>query len=179
MQARGFIEAQIIAVLKEAESRPTSKDICRCHGTSEQTLYRWKAKFGGVQLSDARRLKELEQENARLKRLITGLTQDRKPLKELLEKTDKARSYTRHTRSLHAARSRRARGRFGGYGLLASGSDRSGVCCHDLPLRRSPRQESPRVRRAAYRTLAAWSCLGPHTCVWPDVYCQRRHRRIR
>ena len=70
MKARRFTEAQIIAILKECEAGATGKEICRRHGISEQTLYRWKAKFGGMQVSDARRLMKLERENARLKRLV-------------------------------------------------------------------------------------------------------------
>jgi putative transposase len=85
MKAR-FNEAQIIAILKEYEAGATALEICRRHGISEHTLYRWKAKFGGMQVSDARRLKQLEQENARLKRLVADLTLDRESLKELLGK---------------------------------------------------------------------------------------------
>jgi putative transposase len=85
MKAR-FNEAQIIAILKEYEAGAVSKEICRRHGISEQTLYRGQAKCGGMQVSDARRLKQLEQENARLKRLVADLTLDRESLKELLGK---------------------------------------------------------------------------------------------
>jgi putative transposase len=86
MKARRFTEAQIIAILKECEAGASGKEICRRHGISEQTLYRWKAKFGGMQVSDARRLKQLERENARLKRLAADLTLDRESLQELLGK---------------------------------------------------------------------------------------------
>ena len=86
MKARRFIEAQIIAILKECEAGATGKEICRRHGISEQTLYRWKAQFGGMQVSDARRLMKLERENARLKRLVADLTLDRESLQELLGK---------------------------------------------------------------------------------------------
>ncbi len=86
MKARRFTEAQIIAILRECEAGATGKEICRRYGISEQTLYRWKAKFGGLQVSDARRLKQLERENARLKRLVADLTLDRESLKELLGK---------------------------------------------------------------------------------------------
>ncbi len=86
MKARRFTEAQIIAILKECEAGATGKEICRCHGICEQTLYRWKAKFGGMQVSDARRLMKLERENARLKRLVADLTLDRESLQELLGK---------------------------------------------------------------------------------------------
>ena len=68
MKCSRFSEEQIIGILKEAEAGATGKDICRRHGISEQTFYRWKAKFGGPGVSDARRLRQLETENARLKK---------------------------------------------------------------------------------------------------------------
>jgi len=60
--------------------------VCRRHGISEQTLYRWKAKFGGMSVSDAKRLKQLEGENTKLKKLVAELTLDREALRELLSK---------------------------------------------------------------------------------------------
>jgi putative transposase len=86
MKARCFTEAQIIARLKECEAGATGKEICRRHGISAQTLYHWKAKFGGMQVSDARRLMKLERENARSKRLIADLALDRESLQEWLGK---------------------------------------------------------------------------------------------
>lgn len=86
MKRSKFSEEQIIGILKEAEAGATGKDICRRHGISEQTFYRWKAKFGGLGVSDARRLKQLEAENAKLKRVVADLTLDREALKELLTK---------------------------------------------------------------------------------------------
>jgi len=86
MKRGRFSEERIIGILKEAEAGATGKDICRRHGISEQTLYRWKAKFGGMGVSDARRLKQLESENAKLKRVVADLTLDKEALKELLEK---------------------------------------------------------------------------------------------
>ena len=66
-----FTEEQIIGVLKEAEAGAKPKELCRKHGISDQTLYNWKAKYGGMTVPEARRLKELEHENSRLKPLLT------------------------------------------------------------------------------------------------------------
>jgi putative transposase len=66
-----FTEEQIVSILREAEaSEVLARDICRRHGISEQTFYRWKNKYGGMDVSDARRLKQLEAENAKLKRML-------------------------------------------------------------------------------------------------------------
>jgi putative transposase len=66
-----FSEERIVSILREAETESVSaRDICRRHGISEQTFYRWKTRFGGMDVSDARRLKQLEAENAKLKRLL-------------------------------------------------------------------------------------------------------------
>ena len=71
---------------KELEAGAIGKDVCRRHGISEQTLYRWKAKFGGMSVSDAKRLKQLEGENTKLKKLVAELTLDKEALRELLSK---------------------------------------------------------------------------------------------
>lgn len=89
MKRSRFSEERIIGILKEAGA--AGKDICRRHGISEQTFYRWKAKFGGLGVSDARRLKQLATENAKPKKLVADLTLDKEVLKELLEKTSEAR----------------------------------------------------------------------------------------
>jgi len=81
-----FTEEQIIGILKEAEAGKKTKDLCRQHGITEQTFYRWKAKFGGMELSDAKRLKALEDENRRLKRLVADQALDNLVLKDLLAK---------------------------------------------------------------------------------------------
>ena len=86
MKRSRYSEEQIIGILKETEAGATGREVCRRHGISEQTLYRWKAKFGGLEVSDARRLKQLESENAKLKRLVADLTLDKEALKELLAK---------------------------------------------------------------------------------------------
>ncbi len=70
MKVRRFTEEQIIAVLKESEAGAKTKELCRRHGISEATFYNWKAKYAGMTVSETRRLNELEQENAKLKRLL-------------------------------------------------------------------------------------------------------------
>lgn len=86
MKRSQFTEEQIVGILKEVEAGATGKDVCRRHGISEQTLYNWKAKFGGMPVSDAKRLRQLEAENAKLKRVVADLTLDKEALKELLAK---------------------------------------------------------------------------------------------
>jgi putative transposase len=81
-----FTEEQIITVLKEHEAGGKTAEVCRRHGISAATFYKWKAKFGGMEVSDARRLKDLESENAKLKRLVADLSLDKLMLKELLRK---------------------------------------------------------------------------------------------
>jgi putative transposase len=84
MKAKRFTEEQIIAVLREAEAGAKTKDLCRKHGISEPTFYNWKAKYGGMTVSDARRLKDLESENNKLKRLLAEAELDKAALKDLL-----------------------------------------------------------------------------------------------
>ena len=81
-----FTEEQIILVLKEQEAGGKTAEVCRRHGISPATFYKWKAKFGGMDVSDTRRLKDLESENAKLKRLVADLSLDKLMLKELLRK---------------------------------------------------------------------------------------------
>jgi putative transposase len=81
-----FSEEQIIGVLKEAEAGAKTADLARRHGVSEATIYNWKAKYGGLEVSEARRLRELESENARLKRLLADTMLDNVALKDLLSK---------------------------------------------------------------------------------------------
>jgi putative transposase len=79
-----FTEEQINAVLKEAEAGARTKELCRRHGISEPTFYNWKAKYAGMMVSEARRLKELEAENSKLKRLLADAELDKAALKDLL-----------------------------------------------------------------------------------------------
>jgi putative transposase len=84
MRRSRFTEEQIIAILAEQERGMATAEVCRRHGVSSATFYKWKAKFGGMDVSDARRLKTLEQENARLKRLLAEAELDKAVLKDLL-----------------------------------------------------------------------------------------------
>ena len=79
-------EEQIIGVLKEAEAGATALDLCRKHGISDATFYKWRAKFGGMEVSDAKKLRALEDENRRLKQLVADQALDNVVLKDLLKK---------------------------------------------------------------------------------------------
>ena len=81
-----FTEEQIIRVLKEHEGGKRAVDIVREHGISEQTFYRWKSKFGGMDVSEAKRLRQLEEENRRLKEMVADLSLDNKILKDVISK---------------------------------------------------------------------------------------------
>lgn len=81
-----FSEETIIKILKEHESGKKATDIVREHNISEQTFYRWKSKYGGMELSEAKRLKQLEEENRRLKELVANLTLDNHILKDVISK---------------------------------------------------------------------------------------------
>ena len=86
MKRLRFTEEQIIAILKEHELGAKTADLCRKHGMSEATLYNWKAKFGGMDVSEAKRLRALEDENRKLKKLLAEAMLDQAALKELLTK---------------------------------------------------------------------------------------------
>jgi len=86
MKSKRFTEEQIIGVLKEGEAGARTKDLCRKYGISEQTFYNWKAKYGGMTVSEARRLRELEAENAKLKKLLAEAELDKSALKDLLSR---------------------------------------------------------------------------------------------
>ena len=86
MKRSRFSDEQIIAIVKEQEAGVKTADVCRKHGISDATFYKWKAKYGGLEISEARRLKALEDENARLKRLLADAMLDNAALKEIAGK---------------------------------------------------------------------------------------------
>ena len=86
MRGTRHTEEQIIGILKEAEKGLATAELCRQHGISEQTLYRWKAKYCGLEGSDAKKLKALEDENRKLKHVVAELTLDNRALKDVLSK---------------------------------------------------------------------------------------------
>jgi putative transposase len=86
MRKSRFSEEQIIAILCEQEAGARTEEVCRRHGVSSTTFYKWKARYGGLEVSDARRLKALEDENRRLKKLLAEAVLDVAALKDLLAK---------------------------------------------------------------------------------------------
>ena len=86
MRAPRFNEAQFIGILREQEAGGKTVDICRKHGVSSATFYKWKSRYGGLEVSDARRLKTLEDENAKLKKLLAEAMLDNAMLKDIAAK---------------------------------------------------------------------------------------------
>ena len=86
MKRSRFSEEQIISILKEHEAGVAVSDLCRKHGVSDASIYKWKAKFGGMDISEAKRLRALEDENAKLKRMLADAMLDNVALKDLLGK---------------------------------------------------------------------------------------------
>ena len=86
MKRSRFSETQIIAILKEADAGITVKEVCRKHGISDATYYKWKSKYGGTSASDLKRLKEMEQELFRFKRMYADMAMENQALKDLIEK---------------------------------------------------------------------------------------------
>ena len=86
MKRSRFSEEQIIGILKEHQAGVTAADLCRKHGVSDATFYKWRSKYGGMEVSDAKKLRALEAENAKLKKLLAEQMMDVSTLKEMLEK---------------------------------------------------------------------------------------------
>ncbi len=86
MQQKRYTEEQIIGILKEAASGVPAVDVCRKHGVSTPSFYKWRAKYAGLEVSDLRKMKGLESENQKLKRIVADLTLDNMALKELASK---------------------------------------------------------------------------------------------
>ena len=124
MKRARFTEEQIIAVLKEHETGVKTADLARKHGISEATFYNWKAKYGGMDVSEARRLKALEDENAKLKKLLAEQMLDAAALRELLQKNGSARRQARERRA--------SAGRYGPVGTAGLPHRQCGS--HDDPL---------------------------------------------
>ena len=111
MKRARFSEEQIIAILRENEAGAKAGELARKHGVSEGTIYAWKAKFGGMSVSDAQRLRSLEEENGKLKRLLADAMLDKAALNELLAKNGRARRDARRRRpSSDGVRDQRAAG---------------------------------------------------------------------
>lgn len=86
MKKTRFTEAQIVSILQQQEAGKSVKDISREYSISDATFYNWKAKYGGMQISDVKRMKDLEDENSRLKRIVANLTLENDAIKTVLEK---------------------------------------------------------------------------------------------
>lgn len=86
MKKTRFTETQIVSILKQQEGGVSTKEVCREHGISTATFYNWKSKYGGMETSDVRRLKELEEENSRLKKMYADVAMDNHILKDLFVK---------------------------------------------------------------------------------------------
>ncbi|MFC4296413.1 IS3 family transposase, partial [Novosphingobium tardum] len=149
-----FTEEQIIGVLKEAEAGAKTADLARRHGVSEATIYNWKSKYGGLEVSEARRLRELESENAKLKRLLADTMLDNVALKDLLGKkvlTPAAmREAVAHLQACHGMSERRA--------CRVIDADRKSVRYRstrddDADLREKLRELANQRRRFGYRRL--------------------------
>ena len=86
MKKSRFTETQIVSIMKEADAGRPVKEVCRQHGISDATYYKWKSKYGGLEASELKRVKELEAENAKLKRLYADMALEHAAMKDLIAK---------------------------------------------------------------------------------------------
>jgi len=86
MKAKRFTEEQIIGILKQAQAGMKIVDLCRIHGISDATFYNWRSKYGGMEVSDAKRLKQLEEENRKLKQMLADTLLENRAIKDVLSK---------------------------------------------------------------------------------------------
>ncbi|QXF12470.1 IS3 family transposase [Sphingopyxis terrae] len=154
MKRSRFSEEQIIAILKEQEAGMATADVCRRHGISSATFYKWKSKFGGLEVSEARRLRSLEEENARLKKLLAEAMLDNAVLKDLAFKKmvtpGAKREAVAHAREHHGLSERRACNLVGvSRRVIRYRSSRP----DDGPLRQRLRELAAERRRFGYRRL--------------------------
>jgi putative transposase len=140
MKRSRFTEEQIIGVLEEHQAGVSAADICRRHGISEATFYTWRSKYGGLEVSEARRLKALEEENAKLKKLLAESMLDVSTLREMLAKT-------------HNARCMEGRGDLGGAGQ-GSACEARGMAAEGIE-ERATRGDGPASSWGSSRRLAA------------------------
>ncbi|MFC3615139.1 IS3 family transposase [Lutimaribacter marinistellae] len=149
MKRSRFSEEQIIAILKQQESGVATADVCREHGISSATFYKWKAKFGGLEVSDARRLKALEDENTKLKKLLAEQMLDNAMLKDVASRKlvtpGVKREAVAHVCTAHQVSQRRA--------CSVLGVDRSSVRPNDAALRKAMKAVAAERRRFGYRRV--------------------------
>jgi putative transposase len=154
MKRSRFNEEQIIAILKEQEAGMATAEVCRRHGISSATFYKWKSKFGGLEVSEARRLRSLEEENSRLKKLLAEAMLDNAVLKDLASKKmvtpGAKREAVAHSREHHGVSERRA--------CALVGVSRTVIRYEptrpdDGPLREKLRELAAERRRFGYRRL--------------------------
>ena len=105
MKRSKYSEHQIVRILKEVEGGRTVKEVCREYGFSDATYYNWKARYGGMEASDIKRLRELEQENRRLKQMYADISLENRALKDVIAKNSEAGGET-GTGGLHSGRTR-------------------------------------------------------------------------